>query len=107
MSGELIAQAACLSMSTGTWTFAIPKQCSGGKTCTQVCADNTESQAGALQCYSTLHLYSNQPHDTHSNLGLKVHRYANSCESTDCGPNYCCCDKVGQAKHGIGLAMSD
>ena len=43
---------------------------------------------------NAIHVYGNDPHDNAAQVGLKTHIY-NSCGSTSCGPNYCCCVNKG------------
>lgn len=89
--GQILAQAACVALRPGGgWTFAVKRTCSGTRTCAQICEGLTESQAGRLGCFESLHIYGNQPAESTQQVGLKVHKYRN-CHASSCGPNYCCC----------------
>jgi len=94
-AGQIMAQAACVTMMKGSgWAFAVSRQCgSQYPTCAQVCANLKESQAGKLSCFNSMHLYGNQPAKFTSMVGLKTYRY-NGCGG-GCGPNTCCCTQNG------------
>eukprot|EP00294_Goniomonas_avonlea_P005608 CAMPEP_0114551806 /NCGR_PEP_ID=MMETSP0114-20121206/6795_1 /TAXON_ID=31324 /ORGANISM="Goniomonas sp, Strain m" /LENGTH=783 /DNA_ID=CAMNT_0001736655 /DNA_START=8 /DNA_END=2359 /DNA_ORIENTATION=- len=100
LDGQLLAQSVCSALAPGGWAYAVKRTCRGRRTCRDICGGTTESQARSagnrsLQCVNSLHVYHNQPFRRDNTRGLKVYKY-NSCTSSSCGPNYCCC----QASYG-------
>ena len=87
--GQLLAQASCTALQPGSgWTFAVARPCSSSAlSCAEICNHITEAQAGPLECFNSLHIYSNNPFEDTTTLGFKVYKY-NSCGG-GCGPNYC------------------
>eukprot|EP00998_Keelungia_sp_KM082_P009170 NODE_5338_length_706_cov_107.901554_g5315_i0.p2 GENE.NODE_5338_length_706_cov_107.901554_g5315_i0~~NODE_5338_length_706_cov_107.901554_g5315_i0.p2 ORF type:complete len:200 (+),score=43.76 NODE_5338_length_706_cov_107.901554_g5315_i0:57-656(+) len=92
---DAIAQSACLAMQPSTgWVFAVPRSCSTQTSmdCTAICAasdDHDPQTTGKTwTCFESLHVYNRD--DKVDDYGHKTHKY-NSCASTGCGPNFCCC----------------
>jgi len=93
VDAQILAEATCTAMNTKSgWTFAVRRPCITGSqtTCAHICNGLSESQAGQLECFNSLHIYGRQPASSTSTIGLKTYRY-NNCFHTSCGPNYCCC----------------
>ena len=61
-------------------------------------------QAGKLKCLNAIHVYGNDPHSSSAQVGLKTHIY-NSCGSTGCGPNSCCCVNAGAPLDYVGAKL--
>tara|TARA_Y100000310_G_scaffold22495_2_gene21598 strand:+ start:351 stop:1229 length:879 start_codon:yes stop_codon:yes gene_type:complete len=95
---QIQAQAFCTASNIdGEHTFAIARSCTStsSQTCEQLCKTLSEPQVTRrrsrnLQCFNSIHIYNNQPHDGLSQVGLKTLKYG-SCTISSCGPNYCCC----------------
>ncbi len=96
------AQAACIGLSRGLhgWVSAIPRECHGGskQTCDHVCKhlghvafDSHRSAAARVhRCVNVIHVYKPYHSANFGHPGLKTYLH-NSCTSTGCGPNFCCC----------------
>jgi len=94
ISGQILAQATCVSLNTaGAWTYAVRRECGSGPDCTATCAALTESQGGRLSAFNSLHLYGDLESNTDNKLGLKTYKYNGV--GGGCGPNYCCCRATG------------
>mmetsp|Transcript_18792 Transcript_18792/g.29137 ORF Transcript_18792/g.29137 Transcript_18792/m.29137 type:complete len:712 (-) Transcript_18792:47-2182(-) len=96
MQGQMLAEATCTALnSRGGWTYAVPRVCNGGPSCSSVCATlgrkGKMPQAGRIiSAFRALHIYGNQAARSVGRIGLKVHKYT-TVRSRGCGPNYCCC----------------
>ncbi|VDI38090.1 Hypothetical predicted protein [Mytilus galloprovincialis] len=102
-SDHQMAQSACMGLAQdAVYPSAIPRACSGGKTCESICADATStmnkySTAGGplstARCVNAFHIYTRrgqedvpyQPFVVSWKYGVK------GCFQTNCGPNFCCC----------------
>lgn len=113
--GQSMAQAICtavahlppaegsneLELSSG-WIYAVPRECSNtAPSCKDLCLSLANSSVEGeiestknLSCFNSIHVYGNPPAESAGQLGLKTHIY-NHCDSSFCGPNYCCCGTVG------------
>ncbi|MEW8626578.1 MAG: hypothetical protein AB2551_12555 [Candidatus Thiodiazotropha sp.] len=90
VGAQRLAQASCVAIGPSTWVFAVPRDCNNReKSCSQICAEISESQAGQLRCFNSLHIYENGPANSLDQIGYKMYRY-DGCGG-GCGPNYCCC----------------
>ncbi|XP_045169411.1 uncharacterized protein LOC123532117 [Mercenaria mercenaria] len=86
---DYIAQSACTAILHGSnHVYAVRRQCSSSSTddCNAVCKALTKT------CYNSLHVYGGVqlPASDTGKVGLHTFRY-NSCASSGCGPNFCCC----------------
>eukprot|EP00105_Crassostrea_gigas_P021646 XP_011440852.1 PREDICTED: uncharacterized protein LOC105337689 [Crassostrea gigas] len=100
---DAIAQAACAASSPGGFVSAIRRTCSGTQaSCNTICSNaisgmraiygNQGSTTGT--CFQAFHFYYKhatlKPEEKGKAL-LAMHRYRDGCNSTSCGPNFCCC----------------
>ena len=92
VEGQILAEATCTAMNPrGGWTFAVGRRCSSEVVdCESLCRQLTDSQAGRLAAFNSLHIYGNDPFGGTSQTGLKTYKY-NTINAGGCGPNYCCC----------------
>eukprot|EP00105_Crassostrea_gigas_P021645 XP_011440851.1 PREDICTED: uncharacterized protein LOC109617054 [Crassostrea gigas] len=101
---DAIVQAACAASSTGGFVSAIRRTCGGTQaTCDAICGSaisgmrdiygNQGSTTGT--CFEAFHFYYKHATLTPEEKGkalMAMHRYGVSgCQSTGCGPNFCCC----------------
>ncbi|VDI24850.1 Hypothetical predicted protein [Mytilus galloprovincialis] len=90
-SKDEVALSICTSETNGPMSFyarvrAVRRACTNpGKKCTDICKE----QGASFQCFDTVHIYNRSTWKY-----LEAIRYlSRGCDSTSCGPNYCCCGK--------------
>ena len=71
------------------WLFAVARENRNSLSCTELCQSLSDSQAGGLKCFNSLHIYANNAFEFPHTTGLKTFKY-NGCGG-GWGANYCCC----------------
>lgn len=100
VSTQLQAQSICASLPypVAGWISAVPRTCSSSNRdcnfiCSRVSRTATDTQRRSARnnvCINSIHIY-NEAYSTRLDYaGLKIYKY-NSCRTSSCGPNYCCC----------------
>ncbi|XP_022311859.2 uncharacterized protein LOC111117071 [Crassostrea virginica] len=101
---DAIVQAACAGSSSGGFVAAIRRNCGTDKpTCDSICQNAItgmraiygQQGSASSTCFEAFHFYYKHatlsPDDKGKAL-MAMYRYGTSgCQSTSCGPNFCCC----------------
>lgn len=109
---DVLAQSSCVAYMSHNpygWVYAVRRICTNTATdsCYKVCSSDAlhlqDTQTAYYPnwgCLGAIHIYYNRPSTQFGNpprLGLKTLFYGyESCNHTNCGPNFCCCYPILQ-----------